>query len=104
VTRRTTLPAAAVLLAALLLATPALAAPNLDTGPALQLRALVAEWWSGVAALFGRSTHILDPDGQPASTSGDSRETLDPDGAPAAQSGDDPTASPQSRETIDPNG
>jgi hypothetical protein len=108
VLKRQRVPAAVLLAATLLLAAPALAAPGSDGGPAIQLRALLADWWGDVtaplAALFGLNGNTVDPNGQPSSTSGESTEVLDPDGRPAAQSGDDPTASPQSRETLDPDG
>lgn len=92
---RRTASVTALLALALLLATPALAAPTPDAGAAFQLRHVLAHWWADATAplvsLFDASTHLIDPNGQPS---------------PAPQSGNqvDPQGSPTGTDLTAPNG
>lgn len=105
------------LLGALLIATPALAAPTQDAGSPWQL---VAQWWDALTAPFasllgapapagdlstvtGAALHTCDPNG----VAGAARHTCDPDGLAAAAScaeEGEPPVTTEARHTCDPNG
>ncbi|HUF77879.1 MAG TPA: hypothetical protein VMR44_03065 [Thermoanaerobaculia bacterium] len=90
--RRLTRTLSALGVAVFLAAPPTLAAPSPDAGVPARVVQVLAGWWGELTqplvSVFQPNGHGIDPDGQPTATDGT----------------DDPTADPQHRATIDPNG
>lgn len=99
-TRRSTPALVLALAAALLIATPALAAPTPDAGGPWQL---VAHWWDALTAPLAALVGAPAPGGGLSAVTGAALHTCDPNGVTAATSCTEPGTT-EARNSCDPDG